>query len=384
MVNNAQPIKIQRQSNIELYRIITMLFIIAHHYVVNSGLTGVDGPIYGNYLAPRSIFLLLFGAWGKTGINCFVIISGYFMCKSKITANKLFKLLFEWIFYRMVINGLYWITGYHTYTLRSYLNWLIPFKSVGQNFTGTYVLFFLCIPFLNKLVANLSEIEHLRLILLGTFIYVFFETMPSFSVDMNYVSWFVVLFFIASYIRLYPKPIFNNKKFWGIATLIAMGLSSASVIFCSYLGQRTGRYMSFALVTDSNTFLALLTSVCSFLYFKNVNLKYNKYINLISSTTFGVFLIHTTGDTTRKWLWRTFLNNVGMYDSPYMPLHAIGSVFLVFAVCCCVDLLRMRFVERPFSKCWNKVWSKVAVGYDTLEYRFCKKFQIHNEADNKK
>lgn len=30
-----------RQSNIEPFRIVTMLLIVAHHYVVNSGLIGV-------------------------------------------------------------------------------------------------------------------------------------------------------------------------------------------------------------------------------------------------------------------------------------------------------------------------------------------------------
>ena len=76
---------LHRDSNIELFRIITMFFIVAHHYVVNSGLTLDDGPIAANPLSANSIFLLLFGAWGKIGINCFVMITGYFMCKSNIT-----------------------------------------------------------------------------------------------------------------------------------------------------------------------------------------------------------------------------------------------------------------------------------------------------------
>lgn len=33
-----QPQVKQRNSNLELYRIIVMLLIVAHHYVVNSGL----------------------------------------------------------------------------------------------------------------------------------------------------------------------------------------------------------------------------------------------------------------------------------------------------------------------------------------------------------
>lgn len=44
------------------------LAIVAHHYVVNSGLTATAGPIYANPLYIASIFLLLFGAWGKLAL----------------------------------------------------------------------------------------------------------------------------------------------------------------------------------------------------------------------------------------------------------------------------------------------------------------------------
>lgn len=69
----------ERNSNLELFRIVVMLTIVAHHYVVNSGLTAIDGPILANPLSVESIFLLIFGMWGKIGINCFVLITGYFM-----------------------------------------------------------------------------------------------------------------------------------------------------------------------------------------------------------------------------------------------------------------------------------------------------------------
>ena len=72
--------KAVRDSNIELYRILMMLLIIAHHYVVNSGLDTKGGPIYADPLSAPSLFLLLFGAWGKMGLNCFVLVTGYYMC----------------------------------------------------------------------------------------------------------------------------------------------------------------------------------------------------------------------------------------------------------------------------------------------------------------
>ena len=85
-----------RLSNFELYRIIVMLLIVAHHYVVNSG---VEPLMAENPLAAKSIFLYLLGMWGKTGINCFVLITGYFMCKKQITLRKFLKLLLEVEFY---------------------------------------------------------------------------------------------------------------------------------------------------------------------------------------------------------------------------------------------------------------------------------------------
>ena len=60
-----------RSSNIELFRIISMLAIVAHHYVANSGvineIVGITEPQLKDY------FLLIWGWGGKTGINCFVL-----------------------------------------------------------------------------------------------------------------------------------------------------------------------------------------------------------------------------------------------------------------------------------------------------------------------
>lgn len=69
-------------------RIITMFFIVAGHYATNGIMILEGGPIYNDPTSWKSLFLLVFGAWGKVGINCFVLITGYFMCTSKITVKK--------------------------------------------------------------------------------------------------------------------------------------------------------------------------------------------------------------------------------------------------------------------------------------------------------
>lgn len=103
-------------------------------------------------------------------------------------------------------------------------------------------------------------------------------------------------------------------------------------------------------VSDSNTFIAVGLGISSFLYFKNIQLKYNKIINNIASATFGIFLIHTISDTMRRWLWKDILNVSGFYAANTMSavvVHAILSVFGIFIVCMILDKLRERFIERP-------------------------------------
>lgn len=55
-----------RNSNLELFRILTMISIVAHHYIVNSGLMATGGVITSNPTSIHSIILLLVGAWGKS------------------------------------------------------------------------------------------------------------------------------------------------------------------------------------------------------------------------------------------------------------------------------------------------------------------------------
>ena len=76
----------ERDSSIELLRVVTMICIIMHHYIVNSGI--IDEITSANVLSANAIFALIFGWGGKTGINCFVLITGYFMCKSIVNGRK--------------------------------------------------------------------------------------------------------------------------------------------------------------------------------------------------------------------------------------------------------------------------------------------------------
>lgn len=373
--NPAPSVKV-RDSNLELFRIVAMLLIVAHHYVVNSGLMVADGLIYNNPLSWRSLFLLVFGAWGKIGINCFVMITGYFMCTSKITAKKFMKLLLEVMFYKIVINSIFWISGYKAFALADFLKEMIPIRTVHNDFLNAFLLFYLLIPFLSILVCHLNEKQHIYLILWCGFTYVFLGTVPGFSVMMNYVSWFSVLFVIASYLRLYPKKIYQSRRIWIRLTIIFVLLCVVSVIACACLSAKKNHTLAFRFVSDSNSFLAAATGVCLFMLFKNLNIGYSKFINTIAASTFGVVLIHANSDNMRRWLWVDTIDAVGHYNAAFMPLYAVGCVASIYIICTLIDQLRIRLIEKPFFKLWDRHWNGFLAKYEKIERAVLSKMDV--------
>ncbi len=341
----------QRDSNLELFRIIVMILIVAHHYVVNSGLYGV---IKQDPTSTKSLYLFVFGMWGKTGINCFILITGYFMCKSKITLRKFTKLLLWMYFYRIVIYLIFCASGYSNFSITIFLKKFIPFYNITDGFTSCFLVFFLTIPFLNILIRNMNKRQHLLLLILSLFIYSVWAKVPTIKVNMNYVIWFDILYLISSYIRIYGFFEKIGYKKWGWITLLSILISISSVLAIIIWDLSAPAYY---FVSDSNAILAVIVGVCSFMFFKTIPIKYNKWINAFGASTFGVLLIHANSDTMRHWLWKDTLNNVGHYaDNIY--LHSIISVLCIFLICSIIDHIRLRFIEKPLFRVLDNFMAK--------------------------
>lgn len=242
-----------------------MLMIVAHHFVVNSGVAAVGGPIRENPQSAQSIYLLIFGAWGKTGINCFLMITGYFMCKSQITIRKFLKLVLQLLFYSVIIYSVFLIAGLETINAKR-LFLLLPVWNVENNFPSCFVVFYLTIPFWNILVSSMSKRLHEILLLLLLTVYTLLGSIPNFNISFNYVTWFGIIYLIASYVRLYPRKIFEKKGLWRWLTIISFILACMSIL----ITVRFSPSSKYFFVSDSNKIFAVAVAVCSFLWFKNM------------------------------------------------------------------------------------------------------------------
>lgn len=351
----------RRDSNLELFRIILMLVIVSHHYVVNSGVA--ECYDFSN-ITPNMIFLQLYGFGGKIGINCFMLITGFFMVKSEWNLRKFIKLFLQIKFYKIIIYLIFLLSGYSAFGLKEFIKTIFNITySAGTGFTGSFIWFYLLIPFINILVSNMNQKQYKFLLGLTLIYFTLVSTFFLMHDTWNYVGWLIVMYLIGGYIRLYPKRFKYSSSRWLACTGVLILISWLSIVIVDYIGVRIGFENYYYMVNDCHKLFAVLIAVSSFMAFKNMKLKYNKYINIVSSATFGVLLIHAHSDAMRHFLWQDLLDVPGQYTSEFLWLHAIMSVLSVYVVCVVIDLLRIRFIEKPLFAWLDKKinWNKFVV-----------------------
>ena len=349
-------LKLKRSSNIELFRIITMFLILLAHFS-EFYLKKYSASI-GN-LSITYILLLSIGVWGKFGINCFVLITGYFMCKSKITLKKYLILFLEVEFYAFIMKLFAVLLKLEPFSIKSFIYRLIPFNGFGRGFTPSYLVFFLFIPFLNVLVRNINKKQHIYLIVLSLFFFSFIYSIPKLDFNIGYITWFSVLYFIASYIRFYPNAFTDSKKKTGLICLGLFLISVLSIIVIHYLNVKKGLTISpNYFVVDSQKILGAFTAIFFFMFFKNINVKQSKIINAFGGSSYGVLLIHTSSTSFMYYLFSIICFNGKFADKLWSVPILLAVLILVYIAFSIIDMLRKRFLEKTLFNLLDKKFLK--------------------------
>ena len=105
-MKKADAVKGERQSNFELLRIISMLMIVAHHFVAKNAFN-VDTQVIG--LTVNKLFLQFIGNHAFIGNNLFFMISAWFLCDVskeygiKKSLKSVWKIERQMLFYSILI-----------------------------------------------------------------------------------------------------------------------------------------------------------------------------------------------------------------------------------------------------------------------------------------
>ena len=359
-------LKQKRNSSVELLRIIAMLFIVISHYSVHGGIDIKALDFSFNKI------LLQISTLGNLGVIIFMMISGYFMCQNKFKFKKVIKLILQILFYSLGIYIILNILGLIPFSISSLVKATFPVLFKEYWFATAYVVIFILSPFINKVINNITRRELLIFICTLLFIWSIIPTFTTCDMYGNVVCQFLLFYLLGAYIRKYPDNILSKNKYKvAIISSVLLILSTLSLNLVA-LKYPMFNYGSFFFSRYSILTILLGISLLSIFVDLEIN---NKYINKIATCTFGIYLIHDN-NYMRGIIWPDIFHNPDFAASPYLIIHLIITVLIVFIVCGIIDYLRQIIIEKPIMKCIDKYWDKFEQRIVNLIKKIYKKFKI--------
>ena len=332
----------QRNSSFELLRIFSMLLIVMHHYSIFGGF---------DYMAPfsfRLYFVQCLSMGGKLGVNLFILISGFFLCKSTFKWQRLIKLELEVIFYSLVIAIIFLLTFPERISIKDIFIEITPLRSGNYWFYNAYFLLVLLSPFINKFILNLEKNDFQKLLILLFILWVVIPIFPKVSaLEFSNLGWFVFLYLCAAYIRFFSEDFSKDHKFYILIGITFYLLTLLSVLLFDLLGiLHKGFQSKFDYFIQMNSLLVFSSSIFLIIGCSKWNTGCKKIINLIASTTFGIYLIHDN-HILYSFLWTDFFKNNLYISTNKIYIHAVCVISIVFIGCSIIDFLRQIIFEKP-------------------------------------
>ena len=347
MEKSVQSTKIiNRNTSIELLRIISMIMIMFHHFAYHGNFEWNFNEVTLPHLWYDFILM-----GGKVGVDIFVLISGYFLIEN---TEKLFqpkKLLKFWgqvVFYSIMTYLLSVMLRLNAFEIKQLIKVCLPITYPGWWCASTDFMLYLIHPFLNKLLHGLSKTEYQYLILMMVLCWSIIPTATTQLFESNSLLWFVTLYGIAGYVNLYGgNQKLQSKHYFSLYFMVLIITYTVSTTFL-FLGTKKEEWSTHAIdIFEIERLPILLMAITLFMGFLTLKMNYHKWINMIASATFGVYLIHDSS-YIRYYLWTNIFKINQYQDSTFLILYSILVVFILYVSCTMIDLIRKKLVEKPY------------------------------------
>ncbi len=197
-----------RESNMELLRIVSMLFIVLEHILI-MGTSFFEAPI-----GMQSQVAQLIIGFTYVGVNCFILISGWYGVE--FSWKKLLNMYFICAFYELMGFMVYCIFGTGGIDRTQIAIIIFPLSHRNIWFIRCYVVLLFITPLLKIGLRSLDKKQLLRVVLLLTILNVYFGWFwkgENFNSTGYTVSQMVYLYVIGWYLGHYfDLTILKAKK----------------------------------------------------------------------------------------------------------------------------------------------------------------------------
>lgn len=369
MSNENKQVK-RRDANIELLRIIAMIMILVLHYLGKSN-SLITYEYWDTLDVPKTNIAIawLFEAFSYGATNLYVLICGYFLVSTPFRIEKGIILWLQVFFYSAGIALIFLLTGNYPDThmgLFWFGKFCLPIVSNHYWFASIYLFLFFLSPFIATVAKRISKknLATLIIVLLLLFSRLWHDLLP-FSEPIEDrgmgIGWFVTIFFVAAYLRLYYKKKIN-KYIYLVIYLTASILVFISIYVISCIAIKTGKLGVFSTIAyNYNSILVAVASIALFLFFREIKIKdgiISKFICKIAGLTFGVYLIHE--HTFLRGWWVSLWHADEHFGNRTMVPNMIISVAIVFVACSAIEYVRQVLFNliygiKPIKILFNKI-----------------------------
>lgn len=348
---------VKRQANFELLRIVAMVMIIILHYLNKGNLVTAyttDSSVV-NYAAH------FIEAFCIVAVNCYVLLSGYFLVESAWKPGRVVSLVAQILFYSVLIPIALIYVGaisFDDLTIYDWLTYVLPIETEHYWFATAYLVMYLFAPLL---AAGVRAIEKRTLQIVIIVLLFYFSVWKSIlpmviTTDRQGYDygWFLCLFLIAAYIRLYGCPLLDKKRN-AVFLYTGMGICIflLSVISCILAHRMESFAYYMDMLTSYNHILCLLGAVGFFMIFKNMKPWESRSASIIrwlAPYTFGIYLLHE--HVLVRYEWLRWLQVERVQGSFLFVPHMFGCVLLVYAVGTVIDFVRAYLFAR-IGRLWS-------------------------------
>lgn len=355
----------KRLANVELLRIIAMLMVVMLHYLGKGGLL----PTITTGMGTTAYVAWILESLSIVAVNVYVLISGYFLVESEFKTGKIVKLVLQVLFYTILITVLslaFGIISREDLGIYNLIVQLFPFQLEQYWFMTSYLVLYILSPILAMGVKALSK-KNLEILMVVFLVFMCVEKsiLPVqivFDKRGYDALWFICLFLVAAYIRLYGIK-FLEKKLWAAVFYLGgtmMTLVESMAIQGVY--EKTGELEHLVGTTHHyNHLFVFLASVGLFMFFLQVKIKdgwFSRLVCKIAPYTLGVYLLHE--HVYIRYLWPKWFGCEKVQGTVSLIISALTAVVVVFVVGIFVDFIRS-FLFKAGSKLLYVKKSKDAI-----------------------
>lgn len=317
----------QRQSNIELLRIISIFFVlIGHAGIALGGLLPERADLAGNSL--QSLAVLVLNAMSVGGVNIFVLISGWFGIRA--SRRGLGKFLFQVAFLLWGIYAMFLAIGLAPISVDNIKASLGIYE--GYWFVMAYLGLYILSPVLNAFVEKATK-RQLGLLLI---LFYLFQIHYCWIWSMvNYFGGYSIVFFCglyltARYVRLYPiLPLQRHPWSVYLAMVMLLVVLSAVGIYITGKPIKMLRY---------DCPLVIIASVAIVVGFSKLTIQ-KRWINALATSCFAVYIVHF-----HPLVFPYFRQVMATIAATFCGWRCLTAVIvflcLVFLACSIIDYVR--------------------------------------------